>query len=108
MAERRRLALTTEAQAELEQVRDHDPNPAMREHAAAVLKVASGQVAHQVALRGLLKPHDPDTVYHWLNLYEAGGVAGLRAHLNGGPHRSRLRCLGGADGAIARGATDGA
>lgn len=91
MAQRRTLELTAQAQAELEQVRDHDPNPAMRERAAALLKIAAGQVAHRVALTGLLKPRDPDTVYAWLNQYQRGGLPALRAHLNGGPRRSRLQ-----------------
>jgi hypothetical protein len=43
--------------------RDHDPKPYVRERSAAVLKIADGQSPHAVALCGLLKPRDLDTVY---------------------------------------------
>jgi hypothetical protein len=43
--------------------RDHDPKPYVRERSAAMLKIADGQSPHAVALCGLLKPRDPDTVY---------------------------------------------
>ena len=46
----------------LEKVRSHDPRPYMREKAAAILKIAEGQVASQVAEKGLLKAHDPDVI----------------------------------------------
>jgi transposase len=49
----------------------------MRERAAAVLKVSSGISGHQVALHGLLKPRDPDTVYSWIHSYQAEGIDGL-------------------------------
>jgi len=43
-----------------------------------------------VARQGVLKPRDPDTVYGWLNGYEAAGLAGLIARQHGGVRR---RCL---------------
>jgi transposase len=49
----------------------------MRERAAALLKVASGIPGHQVALHGLFKPRDPDTVYSWIHRYQASGIDGL-------------------------------
>lgn len=64
--------------------RDHDAKPYARERCAAILKIAEGQTPHAVALRGLLKPRDPDTVYAWLTAYETGGVEELLAHPPGG------------------------
>ncbi len=77
MPKRRTLSLTSEERRQLEDVRDHHPKPYMREKAAAMLKIADGMSAHQVALHGLLKPRDPDVVYGWLNRYLMEGVAGL-------------------------------
>jgi hypothetical protein len=85
------LSLTAAARAELAAVRDHDPVPALRERAAALLKIADGATAHDVARHGLLKPREPDTVYAWLTWYQTDGVAGLRRHRHGGPRRGRLR-----------------
>jgi hypothetical protein len=93
----RTLSLTDAARVELVAVRDHDPVPAIRERAAALLKIAAGATAHDVARHGLLKPRDPDTVYAWLTWYQADGVAGLRRHRHGGPRRGRLRPDGRAD-----------
>src|SRR5919106_2450147 len=74
---RRTLQLTPERRAELEQVRDRNRRPYLRECAAALLKVAEGQSAHQVALTGLHKPRAPDTLYRWLNKYQQEGLAGV-------------------------------
>jgi hypothetical protein len=71
------LTLTPDQQRELEHIRDHHTQPYVRERAAALLKIAQGQSAHHVALTGLLKPRDPDSVYGWLRRYQAEGVAGL-------------------------------
>jgi hypothetical protein len=68
---RRTLALQPTERTELEQVRDHDPRPYLRERAAALLKIAAGLAPYWVAQFGLLKPRDPDTVYQWLNDYQA-------------------------------------
>lgn len=77
MPKRLLLKLSPEAHAELKFVRDHHPKPYLREKASALLKIASGQSPHAVALRGLLKTRDPDTVYGWVTRYQTGGVAGL-------------------------------
>lgn len=90
MAQRRTLTLTDEQRQELVRHRDHDPRPYVRERCAALLKVADGKAAHWVAKHGLLKERDPDTVYNWLNIYEAEGMAGLIAHQHGGPRRGVL------------------
>ena len=86
----RRITLTEEQRQELVRLRDHDPRPYVRERGAAVLKIAEGQSPHRVAQSGLLKPRDPDTIYAWLDRYEAEGSAGLIAHPHGG---SRGRSL---------------
>lgn len=87
---RRTLTLTEAQHQELLQLRDHDDRPYVRERSAALLKIAAGQPPHRVARQGLLKPRDPDTVYSWLDRYEASGVAGLIAHPQGGSHGRHL------------------
>lgn len=71
------LILTPDQQRELEGARDHHALAYVRERAAALLKIAQGQSAHHVALTGLLKPRDPDSVYGWMKRYQAEGVSGL-------------------------------
>lgn len=74
---RRTLDLTTAQRAELCAARDHDPRPYLRERAAALLKIADGQSAHHVARHGLYRPRDPDSLYSWLDRYQAEGLPGL-------------------------------
>lgn len=74
---RRTLALTRPQQHALEQLRDHGPKPYLRERAAALLKVAAGQSAAAVARQGLLRPRRRESVYSWLDRYQALGLAGL-------------------------------
>jgi len=81
---RRALTLTEEQRQELLQLRDHDARPYVRERGAALLKIAEGQSPHRVAKSGLLKRRDPDTVYAWLDRYQAQGAPGLIAHPQGG------------------------
>ena len=90
MVVRRTLALSDEQRAALEQRRDYDPRPYVRERCAAMLKVADGTSAHAVARSGLLRPRDPDTLYAWLDRFQADGLAGLLAHPQGGYRRHRL------------------
>ncbi len=71
------IRLTPDQRAELENVRDHDPRPYMREHAAAILKISEGLSGRQTALHGLLRSRWPDTVYHWFERYQAEGLKGL-------------------------------
>ncbi len=71
------LTLSAEQRAELEAMRDHAPKAYLREKAAALLKIAGGQIAWQVAQHGLLKARDGDTIYRWLTRYQAEGIAGL-------------------------------
>ena len=78
MPKLRTLKLTVEQKIELEQIRDNHEKSYLRERAAALLKISEGQTPHDVARQGLLKKRDPDTVYAWLDRYQAGGVAGLQ------------------------------
>jgi len=67
-----------EQREQLEQIRDTDKRPHMRERAAAMLKIADGESPRQVALHGLLKPRKPDTVYQWYHRYQQEGHSGLQ------------------------------
>ncbi|MGH7511188.1 MAG: helix-turn-helix domain-containing protein [Gemmatimonadales bacterium] len=73
----RSLSLSPAERTALERMRDTDPKPYRRERAAALLRIADGIPAAQVARTGVLKPRDPDTVYSWLNRYTTAGLAGL-------------------------------
>ena len=91
MATQRTVLLSWAQRRELEQARDHDPQPYVRERCAALLTIADGTSAPAVARHGLLKARDPDTVNAWLTHYLADGLAGLTSHRHGGYRRSRLR-----------------
>src|SRR5215211_4845911 len=74
----RRLVLTEQQRRQLAHLRDASPKPYLRERAGALLKIADGMNAAQVARQGLLRPRQPYTVYRWLNAFQAGGVEGLK------------------------------
>lgn len=78
MPKLRTIKLTGKEKRELKEVRKKHPKAYMRERAAAILKISNGKSPHYVALQGLLKKRDPDTVYEWLDRYEAAGLAGLQ------------------------------
>ena len=86
----RTLTLKTIEVQELNDHRDHDPRPYVRERCSAILKIAEGHSAYWVSQNGLLKARNPDTVYDWLNAYEAEKIVGLEKHQQGGPRRRRL------------------
>jgi hypothetical protein len=88
MYQRRTLALSDDERAALLLHRDHDPKPYVRERCAALLKIADGRSPHAVARAGLLRPRDPDTVYHWLDRYQAEGLPTVLAHQHGGNRRN--------------------
>ncbi|MGH8525599.1 MAG: helix-turn-helix domain-containing protein [Candidatus Acidiferrales bacterium] len=71
------VRLTQQQQQELEQARDAHPKAYVREAAAAILKVAAGQSARQVALKGLLRVRDPESVRGWIERYQQAGIKGL-------------------------------
>ena len=72
------VELSADERRELTRMRDHEPEPYLREKAAAILKVADGLSGRETALHRLLKHRRPDTVYGWVHRYRAEGVAGLR------------------------------
>jgi len=76
MGKRVRIELTAKQRQELQQVRDHHAKPFMRERAAGVLKVAEGQVLSEVAQKGLLKRHEPETLRKWIDSYLREGIKG--------------------------------
>lgn len=71
------VELKPEQIAELEQARDHHAKAYLREAAAAILKVAQGESVRQVALHGLLKVRDPESVSSWIRRYHKHGLSGL-------------------------------
>ena len=86
----------SEAQAEeLRQARDRHRKAYVREAAAAILKVAQGQSARQVALTGLLKVRDPETMSDWIDRYRKAGVAGLEVQAGRGRKRVFSPSVGG-------------
>ena len=66
MATQRSVTLPWAQRRELEQARDHDPRPSVRERCAALLKSADGASAPAGARGGLWKPRDRATVSAWL------------------------------------------
>ena len=80
----RTLTLNPAERLALQQIRDSDARPYLRERAAALLKIADGLTPHAVADHGLLKRRKPDTVYAWLNAYQQHGLAGLRVRAGRG------------------------
>lgn len=75
MAEHRTLDLSDEQRVTLEAGRDHHPQPAVRERCAALWKIATGKSPPWVARHGLLQGRDLDTIYAWLDRYQAEGLA---------------------------------
>lgn len=73
----RQLVLTDDLRQEMGRMRDTAAKPYLRERAATLLKIADGTPAAVVARERLLRPRAPDTVYAWLNRFEAQGLAGL-------------------------------
>lgn len=78
------LILTEPERQTLEAARDRHPKAYMRERAAALLKIADGMPAAQVARQGLLKRREPDTVYRWVQRWRTLGIAGLRVQAGRG------------------------
>ena len=69
MAKHHTLELSDNQRQELIDLRDKGEPAYLRERAAALLKINEGFSPHKVALKGLLKKRDPDTVYAWLRRY---------------------------------------
>ena len=71
------LSLTAEQRRDLEHARAHHPKPHIREKAAALLKVADGASARQVAAFGLLTERRYETISRWAKRFLSDGLAGL-------------------------------
>ena len=77
MAKPLSLSLSPEQRRELEHARAHHPKPHIREKAAALLKIADGASANQVAAFGLLTKRRHHTVSRWVQRYWSEGLAGF-------------------------------
>ena len=77
MPARRTLHVSVEEREAREDLRDHAPTPYVRERAAALLLIASGVLPAVVARERVLRPRHPETVYLWLNRWEAEGIDSL-------------------------------
>lgn len=71
------LSLSATERTALDRLCHTATQPYLRERAAAILKVADGQSATQVARAGLRQPRKIETVCRWLARYRAEGAAGL-------------------------------
>ena len=72
-----KLELSSQEREALEQMRDHHAKIYARERAAALIKIADGTSATQVAYSGLLKKRYPHAVCDWVRRYKAQGIQGL-------------------------------
>ncbi len=84
MPKRLRFDLTKEQQQELLWHRDHDPKPYLRERSAAVLLLAQGVAACDVAAHRLLRPRKEESVRSWYWRSRREGFARLRIHAGRG------------------------
>jgi transposase len=71
------VMLSQTERTELETVRDKAAKAYLRERASAILKIADGLSASQVARHGLLKRRQYQTVCDWVRCYQAKGIRGL-------------------------------
>jgi len=78
MPKRLRFDLTEQQRQELLWHRQHDSKPYLRERSAALLLLAQGVAASEVAQRRLLQPRNEETVRSWYWRYRREGFAGLR------------------------------
>jgi transposase len=74
------VELTDEERIHLQRIRDTDPHPYVRERAAALLKMADGHSAREVASHGLLKARYHETPVGWWRRFRAEGTQGLHIH----------------------------
>ena len=66
--------LSENERQKLVELRDKGEPAYLRERAAALLKIHEGSSPHKVALKGLLKKRDPDTLHR---RYRENGIQGL-------------------------------
>lgn len=70
--------LSDDAHLALIRLRDRSEKPYLRERASAILKMADGQNASQIACSGLLKKRYYETVADWFHRFQTAGVEGLK------------------------------
>lgn len=91
------LELTTDQHLELIQMRDHAPEPYLRERCAALLMIAAGDYPAHVARARLYRVRKEETIADWLRRYQHEGLPGLRVRPGRGrkpafsPCRTRRR-----------------
>lgn len=73
----RQIQLDETERMELVRIRDNSAKAYMRERAAAILKIADGTCAANVAANGLLRVRQQETVRDWLTRYQHQGIQGL-------------------------------
>jgi len=71
------ITLNDKQRAELKEASRRHSKAYVRERAAAILKVDAGASIRQVALHGLLRRREPETVKEWIDRYLAQGLPGL-------------------------------
>ena len=76
-AMQRTVLLSPEERGQLEQITKSDPKAYRRERAAALLKIAAGEDAAQVARTGLVRRRKPEPVYRWVDRFGEEGLDGL-------------------------------
>jgi transposase len=69
--------LSDEIFQQLTDLAKHSPKPYLRERASAILKLADGQSASQIACAGLLQKRYYETVSDWFHRFQSQGVEGL-------------------------------
>lgn len=62
---------------QLNDVAKHSTKPHLRERASAILKLAQGQTASQIATDGLLQKRYRRTVCRWFYRFQSEGIKGL-------------------------------
>ncbi len=80
---------------QLTDLRDHSPKPHLRERASAILKLAEGSTASEIASDGLLRKRYYETVSDWFHRFQTAGIEGLKIKTGRG-RRARffpLSCL---------------
>ena len=70
--------LSDDARIALTRLRDRSEKPYLRERAGAILKMADGQNASQIASSRLLKKRYYETVSDWFHRFQTEGVEGLK------------------------------
>lgn len=84
MPKRLRFDLSEQQRQELLWHRQHDSKPYLRERSAAILLLAQGVPACEVAAHRLLQPRNEETVRSWSWRSRREGFSGLRMRRGGG------------------------